>query len=77
MATQVLLEAVKLAVALLKGGHRGVQESFWEHLSRATSEKFFQEIHQKFEEAQCEIKNNPVGLTITQEVSHDLRCGLL
>ena len=65
---QVVLEAVKLAVALLKGGHREVQESFWRHLSRPSSEDFFKEIHLKFQEAQAEIKNSPVGRVITQEV---------
>ena len=66
---QVLLEAVKVAVALLIGGHRGVQDSFWEHLSRGSSEKFFQEIHRKFQDAQAEIKNSPMGFVITQDVS--------
>ena len=65
---QVLLEAVKLAVALLNGGHRGVQESFWRHLSLPTSEDFFKEIHHRFCEAQAEIKNYPMGLILSQEV---------
>ena len=60
---------MKLAVALLKGGHREVQESFWRYLSRPNSEDFFKEIHVKFQEAQAEIKNSPVGFIITQEVS--------
>ena len=59
---EVVLEAVKLAVALLKGGHREVQESFWKYLSRSSSEDFFKEIHSKFQEAQMEIKNTPLGL---------------
>ncbi len=66
---QVLLESVKLAVALLEGGHRAVQGSFWKYLSRPSSEDFFKEIHNKFQEAELEIKNSPVGLVITQEVS--------
>ncbi len=69
VTVQVVLEAVKLAVALLKGGHREVQESFWRYLSRSSSEDFFKEIHAKFQEAQAEIKNSPVGFIITQEVS--------
>ena len=59
MPQEVVLEAVKLAVALLKGGHREVQDSFWKYLSRSSSEDFFREIHAaKF---QVEIKNSPVG----------------
>lgn len=62
----VFKEAVKLAVALLKGGNRAVQASFWKYLSKSNAEKFFQEIHNRFQEAQSEIKNSPTGLVIEQ-----------
>ena len=44
-----------------------VQGSFWKYLSRPTSEKFFHEIHNHFQEAQTEIKNCPMGLVIEQQ----------
>ena len=46
-----------------------MQQSFWEQLSKSKSEKFFQEIHNRFQDAQTEIKNSPMGLVVTQEVS--------
>ena len=43
-----------------------LQASFWEHLSKPESERFFQEIHNRFQEAQQEIKNSPMGLVVAQ-----------
>lgn len=43
------------------------QASFWKYLNRPTSEKFFHEIHNRFQEAQTEIKNCPMGLVIEHQ----------
>ncbi|XP_064398624.1 inositol 1,4,5-trisphosphate receptor type 2-like isoform X2 [Halichondria panicea] len=62
----VILETVQLAVSLLKGGYVEVQETFQQHLSYPHSEKFFQAIHNRFQEAQNEVKLNPMGFIVTQ-----------
>ena len=47
--------------------HTHTQASFWKYLNRPTSEKFFHEIHNRFQEAQTEIKNCPMGLVIEHQ----------
>ena len=43
------------------------QAYFWKYLNRPSSEKFFHEIHNRFQEAQTEIKNCPMGLVIEHQ----------
>ena len=46
--------------------HTHTQETFWKSLKNPDSEKFFLEIHSRFQEAEVEIKNNPMGLVLSE-----------
>ena len=44
-------------------------------MSKPSSERFFQEIHTRFHEAEVEIKNSPMGLVVSHEVCGQRRRG--